>query len=447
MSRFRRRVLLIFLIPCVAAHVAAAPDSSRASPASESAKPHKIEVVELAEVLRPGASPLPPGAYRLARDFIGTLTSVRDEQAKLKLREGAATPIRFNFLFVGKKGELLLVSAATNAHGVPTMHSLGFRMSPRLHSTEEVLVTRLLPTLQTWYGKQHGLTDAWGSMEDIHWTEQWCFFARNPDDTITCRNIFAHISQKRKTEPDPSAKGPFKVKILSSEPARVDLFDLSQGVFRPASSNDAEELKAFPSENEKEARRRAEEVARIDANPEPLRALLHAKHTPGDHDLVAYKAAINRFRAKPDAELVSRLVARLNDGTCEMKMLLEALFDDGDWLKTEPWKLENKRAALRALMMALPAAPDYHAEEVVLIILSETGLVSLKMDTPGFGIETSAEPRRPNSAGYGGCCGALRIKVGFDRKRALSQVRDELLRRWEADGFPVERYASPTAAE
>jgi hypothetical protein len=227
---------------------------------------------------------------------------------------------------------------------------------------------------------------------------------------------------------------------------RVNIMTFSQGVFRPANPDSDEERLMYPSENDRHLARVAKENARINAQPEPLRSLLGAYHTPDDYDMLAYKAAVDRFRVKPDPKLVRQLVERLDDDAGEMSWLLDALMDESmgsSHLGFVPWKPENKKTAIEALIDSMPEAPGYHAEKVIVMILADTSLVTLKMDDPEFSIDDAAFPRTPTSGGYGGSYMNLYIKSGANRTAVLNRIANELRRRWEASGFCVERYSSP----
>lgn len=73
--------------------------------------------------------------------------------------------------------------------------SLGFILSPKLHTDSEILKTRDLFTLKSWFGRQHGSTDGWGDGETTNWTEHWQFFGLGPDGTLRAQTIFAHAAQ------------------------------------------------------------------------------------------------------------------------------------------------------------------------------------------------------------------------------------------------------------
>jgi len=305
------------------------------------------------------------------------------------------------------------------------------------------LQTREFDTLESWFGdaniNANGLRIL--NLFKSYWAEGWTFFSRGQNETIVCQNIFAHVSQECKVTNDGE--------IVPMGAAKVNNMTYSESVFRPANPDSDEECRMYPSESDKYKARLAEENARIDACPEPLRGLLKARHTSDDSDLLAYKAAINRFRAKPDSLLIRQLVERLDDRTSVMSVLSEMLMDAGagtNYLKLDPWKSENKKIAIEALIDSLPEAPLKDVESVIIIILAETNLVTLKMAEPEFSINVRAFPRTPTSRGHGGDYESLRIKNEMARKTILNRIASELRRRWEASGFCVERY-SATAVE
>jgi len=71
------------------------------------------------------------------------------------------------------------------------------------------------------------------------------------------------------------------------------------------------------------------EQEQIKATPSRSELLrFKARHTTGDSELLAYRVAINRFRAKPDLLLIRQIVERLDDRTSGMGRLLETLMDE-----------------------------------------------------------------------------------------------------------------------
>ena len=408
-----------------------------------------LGTVELLDVIKPDAEPLAPGFYKLSREWVGTLTQIEDKQARTKLPPQQPESLRFNCIkVVPHGGEIYLMGAwFDDAGGISGSGYRRFRLTRKPRSAEEILQTHEFDTLKSWFRDAHNHSGGFGSPDEFNWAQGWTFFSRGQNETIVCQSIFAHVSQKQEKKDDG--------KVVPVGAAKVNNMTYSEGVFRPANPGSEEERRMYPSEYEKHMARLAKENARIDAVPEPLRSLLKARNTPGASDLAAYEAAINRFRDKPVPLLIRQLVERLggnsNTGSVEMKMLLWNLMDDSAgsaYLKNRvPWKPENKRMAVEALIDSLPEAPGYYVEDVIIIILAETSLVALRMDGPEFSINVRAFPQTPTSDSYGFVSGGFSIKNETARKTILNRIASELRRRWEASGFCVEHYRSTVSEE
>ena len=402
-----------------------------------------LGTVELLDVIKPGAAPLAPGAYKLSRDWVGALTQVEGKQARTKAAQPRSEPLRLNCLWVRPDGAVCIANAwfADEERMTGVQFYRFFRFTRSLRDAQEILQVRKLDTLKSWLGKRHGAVSLVGEpFSDVipdevsghGWVDRWMFFCPGQNETIVCQDISADAHNKQ----------------------RISWMSLAEGVFRPANPDSEEERRMFPSENDKSRASRAEQKARIDAfieaQPEPLQSLLRTCHAPDDPDLVAYKAAINRFRAKPAPLLIRQLVERLDDRTVGIPWLLQEMMDENhypsDGLAHVPWKPENKKTAIAALIDSLPEAPLKDVEYVIIIILAETSLIALKMDEPEFSIDVRAFPRTPPYGGYGGAYGPVRTNNELARKTILNRIAGELRRRWEASGFCVERYSS-TAVE
>jgi len=218
----------------------------------------------------------------------------------------------------------------------------------------------------------------------------------------------------------------------------------------------------YPSASDKLNARIAEDNARANERPEPLRSLLKARIADiwanvrsRDEDRLAYGEAINRFREKPDPLLIRQLVERLDDRSIEMSGVFETLMDEGMVAAARniaPWKPENKKIAVEALIDSLPEAADSRGcgEKVIVLILAHTSLAALKMDDPEFSIDIRIlPPRDSTSGGYGVSYrnGCLRLKKDAIRKTVLTRIAGELRRRWEAGGFCVERCSAPASGD
>ena len=422
--------------------------------------------VELLDVIKPDAKPLAPGFYKLSREWVGTLTQIEDKQAQTKLPPRQPESLRLNCIrVVPYSGEIELMGAWFDDAG--SFSGSGyrrFRFMRKLRSSEEILQTREFDTLKSWFeGFVEYNSGASLLFDEFSYAHGWKVFGLGKNETIVCQDIWAHVSTKMKPGVQDAATRAFFDDVMGDRgpswkelpvgASIVTIMTFSEGVFRPANPDSEEERRKYPSEYEKHMERLAKENARIDAHPEPLRSLLDARRTRDKFsELLAYKAAINRFRDKPDPLLIRQLVERLGGDSInnfvEMKMHLEALMDESmgtSYLKLDPWKPENKKIAIKALIDSLPEAPLKDVERAIIIILAETNLVTLKMDEPEFSIDIRALPRTPTSGYYGGVYGSFRIKNELARKTILNRIASELRRRWEASGFCVERYSAPVS--
>jgi len=398
-----------------------------------------IGTVELLDVIKPDAKSLAAGDYKLSREWVGTLVPHEDKLAQSKLSAQQSYPFRFNYLRVMPDGTIWLLSERVDDAGHLGSQGWRFKFMRKLRSPDAILQTREPDTLKSWMGPSW----PWGTCatsfgDEVSWSEMWALFDLAQNQTIMCQRIVVFVSCKEKTMDEGT---PLEKTILSGSPWLEGMY-FSDGIFRPANPDSEEERRMYPSENDKYMARLAKENARIDAQPEPLRSLFKARYTTDN--LVTYNAAIERFRAKPDPLLIRQLVERLDGGgdgarASEMLRHLKALMDESEnsWLNISPWKPENKKMAIEALIDSLPEAPSFYGESVIALILAETSLVTLKMDEPDFSIEITVIS---GGISYSHC-----FKNGADWKTVIPRAADELRRRWEASGFCVERYSAPAS--
>lgn len=148
-----------------------------------------------------------------------------------------------------------------------------------------------------------------------HWTSR-SVFCVNPDGTLTLRVVAAQFRLKSSDE-----NVPLKENATTAESVFV-----REGVFTPAKPDSPEELRLFPSEDEKESRIRARLMAELERQPEPLRAFLRAKMA-GE---APFRIALEKAKSSPDPELFRQMMAR----TRSNHRVVVAISDKsriGDW--------------------------------------------------------------------------------------------------------------------
>ena len=421
--------------------------------------PKEMEVlgtVELLDVIRPGAKPLAPGAYKLAREWVGTIVPLFDDRQppvpQTAVLPHRPEPLRFNCLVVAPDGAVHIEAVRFDEAGRALSYDfMRFRL-PGLarepHGAGEILKTCDIHTLKSWFGQS-----GWG---DLATFEHWKIFSPTRNETLVCQDFSARVSGKLKTVA--GGDGALPGKIDYADDTKVKFESFSEGIFHPANPDSEAERRMYPSENEKYLARpgdsfggrawREKANARIAAYPEPLRSFAKAFHSSGSPGFLPSEAAINRFREKPDPLLIRQLVARLDNGDYDMPVFLQRLIgeDAGKYFPNfVPWNPAGKKIAIEALIDSLPEAPRYSAVGVIVMILAETSLVTLEMDEPGFALAATVFQRTaPATGGYGySACLNIKDGAGAGPKAVLTRIAGELRRRWEAGGFCVERYCSP----
>jgi len=449
-----KKITLLFAFALVVQGLCAETATIGASDGSE----RVLGTVELLDVIKSDAKPLAPGIYKLSREWVVMLDSVEDPRRLAKLAPEARAryllpgqPHRFSGLKVEPDGTMRLVDAQFINAGRAKVWGENFRLMRQLRSAEEIIQVREPDTLKSWLGDKHGGSgDAHVHGDVVDVVEHWWFFSLGRNGTIVCQSIGARVASKWKPVKE---GGTFGDSVLVGAPW-VEHVLFSEGVLRPANPDSKEERRMYPSVYEQHLALRAKENARIDVQPEPLRSFLHARLkarralAADDPDVLAYEAAINRFRGKPDPQLVRQLVERLADHSVDASWVFDTLMNKDEFalpMNLAPWKPENKKAVVEALIDALPEVPRHRESDVIAMILAETSLVALKMDEPEVRIDIKVFPKTPATSGYGHSTIGVLIKRGADRKAVLNRVAGELRRRWEASGFCVERYSAPAA--
>ncbi len=118
-----------------------------------------------------------------------------------------------------------------------------------------------------------------------------------------------------------------------------------------------------------------EKEADIMRHPQPLRDLIRTDRHPSDPDLKHLKLTIEHIRKNPDPNLFKQLAAELDDGTVEMRMLLEhVLLDERGFLGVKPWGVKEEAIAINACIDALPIADGIgETEDLITILLKACG--------------------------------------------------------------------------
>ena len=279
---------------------------------------------------------------RLAPQWVGTVKRTYLRGGEGIYKEDKPQSIRFSHLMVLKKmnerTNLTIVRGRITRGG--EFGSYNGAEAPvfmsNLPSIKVVSEARNLDDLRRMFGRQHGWTDGWGDEHRMHWTEGWTCFTAESTNRLRYLRVFAHVSA-----------------IDHQKPADIDIMAVTEGLFRPADPYSIDERKTFRTGeevNEAYETSRAQDRAKY---PLPLRALVEARETPDDSDLVAYKHGLSDIRRMPSSELFRQLEEWFHDGTREIGGMLENLLFD-DFLQLPPWQQEKRKLALKALTEALP---------------------------------------------------------------------------------------------
>jgi hypothetical protein len=224
-----------------------------------------------------------------------------------------------------------------------------------------------LTELNSLFGDPEPVIDGWEEDGRVCWSPTWTRFTRETAGRLIYLQVSASVSRTAGEK--------------HGAPARVDRIALSKGVLRPADPNSTIELEEYPTGEalflaEQEALK--QERAKL---PEPLRELVAVRDRPDDSDLVHWRVYLNGVRAAPDPKLFQQLIHELDDGTCRMQGDFETLMVDG-WLNLEPWKPDQRAAAVEACINAIPAAEnDSIVEEVIITLLKMNGGGSIEVQS------------------------------------------------------------------
>lgn len=243
--------------------------------------------------------------------------------------------MRLNALWRDSDGRVVIARAGKNGH----TGSDAAIYQKELPTLAELKKATKLSELRRWFGPQHGWTDGWGDGEIGHWSEGWTYFTTTHDGRLRWLNVFALVVGSRDAKDDAG---------------EIETLTIGEGFFHPADPTSETEKRDYPSAEALEA---AEEAARESERakiPEPLRSLVAAREKPGDSDMLAYTQAINAIRRDPRPELFAQMAERIDDGTCEMQGMVEAILCDHSVPRYgSPWDLKKKQTALRHAATAI----------------------------------------------------------------------------------------------
>jgi hypothetical protein len=351
--------------------------------------------------------------WRLTRHWVGTLKVVDSSPLyQNHERESKDEPVRFNVF----SSEMKMGIGAIRK-GYPTLAAMGPHGFSKFACYRQDLPTiadlrnrgKIAATLES-FGEQHGFTDGWGGPDErMHWTEDWRWFTPDGADHLRVLTVFVHVSQAR------------------GKPKMIDEWIFREGRFRASDVADPADATAFPSEEEREAKRQAEIDAKDDALPEPLRSSMKARHHPGDSDLKSWFSVVRGFREHPDAVLLQQMIARLDDGTCEMSGMLNTLFQVHSFDKEiGAWNPRQRQQTRSFLLDALPCANNSHSlEDAAMLALRETGVCSVNIDTEELWSKMSSRYTKDGTTATFG----LTLK-SCHAARAGEILRDDIRRRW-----------------
>ena len=274
-----------------------------------------------------------------------------------------------------------------------------------LPSAEDLKDQGKLLEIMKSFGAQHGWTDGWGSTQEMHTTEGWTWFTPVKGGKIRLLDVFVHVLQK------------------TGRPKQVEEWLIKEGIFSSLDPAD----KSFPAEDEKEAKEEAEVDAKDSRLPEPLRSYVKARHKPGDSELKACFAVVRKFRSAPDGLLLKQLVARLDEGTCEMSGMLGMLFRDTSFEKhLGKWDRKKRHLARGLLLDALPLANSRESlESAVELALRETGVHTLNLDVAEVRTNLTSRYTKDDAEGS---YDEFTVRGGVEE--AGKVIQNEIRRRW-----------------
>ncbi len=419
------------------------------------AKP--VRAVNLLTELKSGAAKLAPGVYRLSPEWVGTMRDVA-WTSKWKDEAEPPEPFRLNFLVVDADGGCALVAAPTDA-GAMRWADDGYSRIDSV-TTAEILSLKTFADFERVLGPKKtrlqrfrcGTSDLNDLRAKRYWTSR-SVFSLNSDGTLTLRSVTARFQLK-------SSDGeiPLRDNVTTAE----DIF-VHEGAFSPAKQDSAEELRLFPSEDEKAARIHARLMAELEKQPEPLRAFLRAK-VAGEKP---FRLAVEKAKASPEPELFRQMMARTRD-FFDVVVAIKDLSPIGDWRPEPEFHASQIRVGwheflplpgdkpltpltaerlklLRSIIMALPEAPVEEdrfapvmaeppggdgkprlmsskarsAGSLAEMILEGAGITDFLVDEPTVRFSYKRNGNSYSSEGFSHLPG--------DESRALTLLRDRLL--------------------
>lgn len=155
--------------------------------------------------------------------------------------------------------------------------------------------------------------------------------------------------------------------------------------------------------------------------------------TPGDHDLNAYAAYLNKVRANPDSKLFRQILAHTHEDKVRFNGYLEGIFLDrisSTKKEVVDWKPAPHKQALGYLIENLPATKNNWALDAALVIVLKSlgggNLLLREPDSPNS-IKVECKPTRH---------GYTLIYGGVDHSPALITMAQEELRNLMAQRIP-----------
>lgn len=244
-------------------------------------------------------------------------------------------PMRLNAVWRNLDGSVVIARSGKDGH----ISSDVAVYRKELPSLDELRKATKLSELRHWFGPQHDWTDCWVIHSIDHWSEGWTYFTTTQDGRLRWLHVFALVA------------GPRGAKADTGE---IETLTVSEGFFRTADPTSEVERLAYPSAEALEAAAEAARETERAKIPEPLLSLVAAAQKQGDFDLLAYKNAITAIRRDPQSELFAQMAARIDDGTCVMQGMVEAIFFENFVPNScEPWNLKKKQLAIRHALAAI----------------------------------------------------------------------------------------------
>lgn len=158
----------------------------------------------------------------------------------------------------------------------------------------------------------------------------------------------------------------------------------------------------FNTGDEVAAQEQAERAAKNEKYPLPLRSLVAVRFGSDHFDHAAYIKALNQFRDEPSAELLRQIVSQFSAGNMDFQSMFWELLAEGPFsVDVKKWEPEPRKAALRAGVEALSAAPTPMALEQALVrVLSAFGGGKVDFNIPSTDAAVNVSVDRTNSKSY-----------------------------------------------